>query len=494
MAPYYLEMKGIVKRFPGTVALDHVDLFLKKGEIMALIGENGAGKSTLMNVLMGNLIADEGTILLNGEEIKNRNPREALQRGIGMVPQELNLARGLTVAENVFLGKYPKKHGVVDWDRMAEEAEKIISTLDVTIDPREIAGNLSAAYQQMVVIARTLHAGSELIIFDEPTASLTIKETKHLLQIIRRLADEGKCIVLITHHLDEVKAISDSVTVLRDGSLVKAEDTDKLSIEEMIFYMANQNVQRQVYIEREYSDETILEVEGLSRKGEFKDVSFAVKRGEIFGIAGLIGSGRTELINCIYGLTKRESGTVRFEGSELAAKTPIDAIKCGIGLVPEERRRDGIFPLMSVQENIMLPSIDTVSSGGVVNYSKLKSRAESAIERLRVKTASPENAIKNLSGGNQQKAILARWVEKKLKLLFLDEPTRGIDVRAKSEIYDLIRSLADSGLTVVVVSSELDEILAIADRIMVMFEGEVKGIVSGKENLTSEELLKIALK
>lgn len=494
MAPYYLEMKGIVKRFPGTVALDHVDLFLKKGEIMALIGENGAGKSTLMNVLMGNLIADEGTILLNGEEIKNRNPREALQRGIGMVPQELNLARGLTVAENVFLGKYPKKHGVVDWDRMAEEAEKIISTLDVTIDPREIAGNLSAAYQQMVVIARTLHAGSELIIFDEPTASLTIKETNHLLQIIRRLADEGKCIVLITHHLDEVKAISDSVTVLRDGSLVKAEDTDKLSIEEMIFYMANQNVQRQVYIEREYSDETILEVEGLSRKGEFKDVSFAVKRGEIFGIAGLIGSGRTELINCIYGLTKRESGTVRFEGSELAAKTPIDAIKCGIGLVPEERRRDGIFPLMSVQENIMLPSIDTVSSGGVVNYSKLKSRAESAIERLRVKTSSPENAIKNLSGGNQQKAILARWVEKKLKLLFLDEPTRGIDVRAKSEIYDLIRSLADSGLTVVVVSSELDEILAIADRIMVMFEGEVKGIVSGKENLTSEELLKIALK
>lgn len=493
MAPCYLEMKGIVKRFPGTVALDHVDLFLEKGKIMALIGENGAGKSTLMNVLMGNLVADEGTILLNGQEIRNRNPREALQRGIGMVPQELNLARDLTVAENVFLGRYPKKNGIVDWNRMAKEAEKIIASLDVTIDPWEIAGNLSAAYQQMVVIARTLNAGSELIIFDEPTASLTIKETNHLLQIIRQLADDGKCIVLITHHLDEVKAISDSVTVLRDGCLIKAEATDKMTVEEMIFYMANQNIQRQVHIEREISDETILEVEGLSRKGEFEDVSFSVKRGEIFGIAGLVGSGRTELINCIYGLSKRESGTVRFEGQELNSRTPVDSIRRGIGLVPEERRKDGIFPLMSVQENIMLPSIDRVSKGGIVSYPELKKRAVGAIEKLRVKTSSPENAIKNLSGGNQQKAILARWVEKNLKLMFLDEPTRGIDVRAKGEIYDLIRSLADSGLTVVVVSSELDEILAIADRIMVMFEGKIKGIVSGSENLTSEELLKIAL-
>ncbi len=493
MAPYYLEMKGIVKRFPGTIALDHVDLFLEKGKIMALIGENGAGKSTLMNVLMGNLVADEGTILLEGQEIKNKSPREALQRGIGMVPQELNLARELTVAENVFLGRYPRKHGIVDWERMERDAADIISSLDVTIDPKEKAGNLSAAYQQMVVIARTLNAGSDLIIFDEPTASLTIKEANHLLRVIRQLADGGKCIVLITHHLDEVKAISDSVTALRDGCLVKTAETASMTVEEMISHMANQNVQRQVHIEREVSDETILEVEGLSRKGEFQDVSFSVRRGEIFGIAGLVGSGRTELISCIYGLTRRESGKVLFEGKELRARTPVDSIQLGIGLVPEERRRDGIFPLMSVQENIMLPSIDTVSQAGVVSYPKLRARAAKAIEKLRVKTSSAENAIKNLSGGNQQKAILARWVEKELKLLFLDEPTRGIDVRAKGEIYDLIRGLADSGLTVVVVSSEMEEILAIADRIMVMFEGKAKGIVSGSDNLTSEALLKIAL-
>lgn len=493
MTPFFLEMKGIVKRFPGTLALDKVDLSLNRGEVMALIGENGAGKSTLMNVLMGNLVPDEGEIFLDGKKIHNNSPYEAIQRGIGMVPQELNLARDLTVAENVFLGHYIKKNGVIQWGQMYKETEKMLEQLSIKIDPRKKAGDLSAAYQQMVVIARTLNAGSELIIFDEPTASLTIKETDHLLEIIRRLADSGKGIIMITHHLDEVKAIANRATVMRDGHSVAVKDVAETSIDEMIFFMVNQKVAHQAHVERQVSDDIILEVEGLTRDNEFEDVSFQVKRGEIFGIAGLVGAGRTELINCIYGLTKAQSGTVKFEGTPVKIRSSLDAIKMGIGLVPEERRRDGIVPLLSVQENIMLPSYQSTSRAGIIKFSEVKDRAKKGIEKLRVKTASENTEIKNLSGGNQQKAILVRWLEKDLKLLFLDEPTRGIDVRAKGEIYDLIRGLADEGLTVVVVSSEIDEILAVADRIMVMFEGAVKGTVVPDDNMKREDILKIAL-
>lgn len=493
MTPFFLEMKGIVKHFPGTLALDKVDLSLNRGEVMALIGENGAGKSTLMNVLMGNLAPDEGEIFLDGNKIRNNSPYEAIQRGIGMVPQELNLARDLTVAENVFLGRYIKKNGIIQWGQMYKETEKMLEQLSIKIDPHKKAGDLSAAYQQMVVIARTLNAGSELIIFDEPTASLTINETEHLLKIIRQLADSGKGIIMITHHLDEVKAIANRATIMRDGRSVAVKEVAETSIDEMIYFMVNQKVAHQAHVERQVSDDVILEVEGLTRDTEFRDVNFQVKRGEIFGIAGLVGAGRTELINCIYGLTKAQSGTVKFEGAPVKIHSSLDAIKMGIGLVPEERRRDGIVPLLSVQENIMLPSYQSVSKGGIIKFSEVKDRAKKGIEKLRVKTASENTEIKNLSGGNQQKAILVRWLEKDLKLLFLDEPTRGIDVRAKGEIYDLIRGLADEGLTVVVVSSEIDEILAVADRIMVMFEGAVKGTVVPDENMKREDILKIAL-
>ena len=494
MAEYILEMKGITKKFPGTLALDKVDLTLKKGEIVALIGENGAGKSTLMNVLMGNLIADEGTILLNGEKIVNHSPIEALRRGISMVPQELNLAQELTVAENIFLGNHVKKGAILDWAGMYSGAQKLLDQLDIDIDPHKKAKELSAAYQQLVVIARTLDAGSDIIIFDEPTASLTINETQHLLDIMKRLAKEdGKSLIMITHHLDEVKAISDRVCTLRDGKPVGEQDTASMSIDDMIYAMANEKIVEQKHVDRVFSDEKILEVKNLTRPHEFENVSFDVKRGEIFGIAGLVGSGRTELISCIYGLTKSHGGEVIFEGKPVNIKNPVAAIKLGTGLVPEERRKDGIFPLLSVQENIMMPSYDRYTSGGILNFTKIKESAKKGIGELRVKTSSENNQIKNLSGGNQQKCILSRWMEKNLKLLFLDEPTRGIDVHAKGEIYDLIRGMADKGLTVVIVSSEIDEILAVADRVMVMFEGHVKGFTTPDEHMTRADILKMSL-
>ena len=494
MSEYILEMRGITKRFPGTLALDKVDLTLKKGEILALIGENGAGKSTLMNVLMGNYILDEGKILLNGEEIINHNPVEALHRGISMVPQELNLAQELTVAENIFLGNHVKKGTILDWSGMYSESKKLLDQLEIDIDPRKKAKELSAAYQQLVVIARTLVAGSDIIILDEPTASLTINETQHLLNIMTRLSkNDGKSLIMITHHLDEVKSISNRVCTLRDGKLVLEEETDKMSIDDMIYAMANEKIASQKHVDRTFSDEPILEVRNLTRKHEFEDVSFEVKKGEIFGIAGLVGAGRTELISCIYGLTKRHSGEVLFKGKSVNIKNPIEAIKLGIGLVPEERRKDGIFPLLSVQENIMMPSYEKFTSGCAINFKTIKERAKKEIEALRIKTSSEENQIKNLSGGNQQKAILARWMEKDMNLLFLDEPTRGIDIHAKGEIYNLIRRMADNGLTVIIVSSEIDEILAVADRVMVMFEGHVKGFTTPDEKMTRTDILKMSL-
>ena len=495
MSEYILEMKDIVKKFPGTIALKGVNLTLRKSEILALIGENGAGKSTLMNVLMGNLQADEGHIIFKDEEIVNKTPSDALRRGIAMVPQELNLALELTVAENIFLGKHVKKGNILDWGSMYDKADELLKELEISIDPHKKAKELSAAYQQLVIIARTLYTGADLIIFDEPTASLTLNETEHILKVIKGLSQKGKSIIMITHHLDEVKAISDRICVLRDGAFDTEQDTSSMSVDDMIFHMANQKVTTQEHIKRSYSDEKILEVEHFTRKNEFNDISFDVKRGEIFGITGLVGSGRTELISCIYGLTKKQNGTVKFEGKEVEIGSSIDAIKLGIGLVPEERRHDGIFPLLSVQENMMLPSYESYTHSGVLDYGQIKTSAKKGIENLHVKTSSENNAIKNLSGGNQQKVILARWVEKNLKLLFLDEPTRGIDVRAKGEIYNLIRDMADQGFSVVIVSSEIDEILAVADRIMVMFEGKIKGIIGQDDvaKLTRVEVLKMSL-
>lgn len=494
MSEYLLEMKQIVKKFPGTLALNHVDFNLKSGEVMALIGENGAGKSTLMNVLMGVLKPEEGEVYLQGTKIEIKSPYEALQHGIGMVPQELNLVTELSIAENIYLGCHQKTNGIFDWKKTAQNAQIILKKLKVDIDPKEKVKNITAAFQELVSIARTLVFGSNIIILDEPTASLTIQEKDHLFEVVRMLKSEGKTIVIITHHLDEVKELSDRVTIMRDGTLVKVCQTDEVTTDEMIFYMANQKVEKNKIIKRNVSDEIVLEARGLTRKGEFEDVSFQVRKGEIFGVAGLVGAGRTELFSCIYGLTKSHSGSLYLNGKEVVMKSPVDAIANGIGLVPEERRKQGMFALLSIYENVMMPSYHTISSKGVINFDEAKKRTNRQIDAMRIKTPSCNTQIKNLSGGNQQKVILGRWMEKNVDILILDEPTRGIDVRAKGEIYRLIREMADNGVTVIVISSEMDELISVSDRIMVMHEGLVKGFMEPSEDMVGEEILKVALK
>ena len=493
MTEYVLEMQGIIKQFPGTLALNKVDFNLKKGEVMALIGENGAGKSTLMNVLMGMLQPDEGNIIIRGEKTENKSPYEALQKGIGMVPQELNLVSEISIAENIFLGIHQKKNHMIDWNQTKKKAGEVLAKLEVDIDPELKVKNISAAFQQLVSIARTLVFGSNIIILDEPTASLTLRETEHLFRNIRKLREEGKSIIIITHHLDEVEELSDRVTIMRDGQMVKLCDTKELSIDDMIFYMANQKVEKHVRIKRDISPEVFLKVKDFTRYKEFEDINFEVKKGEIFGVAGLVGAGRTELFNCIYGLSKKEKGQLFLAGKEIRVKSPDAAIRQGIGLVPEERRKQGMFPIMAIYENVMMPSYKKITRKGLIRFKDAKEATKKQIENLRIKTPSGETLIKNLSGGNQQKVILARWMEKKVRLFILDEPTRGIDVRAKGEIYKLIREMADSGITVVMISSEVEELITVADRIMVMHNGRVKGFITPDEELAREDVLKIAL-
>lgn len=490
-----LEMKGICKDFPGTHALSEVDFNLKAGEIHALIGENGAGKSTLMNVLMGVHKLDKGEILLNGVKIENNSPYEAMLKGISIVPQELNLIPEVSVAENIFLGNEQKKggKGFLDWKITELKAAELLDKLGISIDVKTKLCLISAAYQQLVSIARSLAAGFQILILDEPTASLTINEAELLFKVLKQLRKEGKSIIFITHHLDEVKDISDRVTIMRDSRVVLNDITENLSIDEMIFYMANKKIEKTIREERNVSKEVFLEVCDYSRENEFENISFSVHKGEIFGIAGLIGAGRTELFKAIYGLTKKKTGKIYIQGDEVEISNPKAAINKGIGYVPEERRRMGMFPILPVYENMMISSYNELSTAGLINYSEVRNSTDRYIDELHIKTPSNEKAIKDLSGGNQQKVILARWIAKNVKLLILDEPTRGIDVNAKGEIYKLITKMADGGMTVVVISSEIEELLEITDRIMVMHEGRIKGFIDKPRNYKREDVLAIAL-
>ena len=491
-----LEMKNINKRFPGIQALSGVNFTLGRGEIRALIGENGAGKSTLMNVLIGIVQPDEGEIILRGRPFSHSGPFEALKNGIGIVPQELNLIPDATVAENIFLNNERKTGplGLIDWRETNIKANEFLNILEINIDVTKKLSELTPAYQQLVSIVRSLAFGSDILILDEPTASLTLHEVDILLKTLRRLRDSGKSIIFISHHLEEIKELCDNVTIMRDGKvIVQNSATADMSIDDMVFHMVNRKVEKTQKEHREISGDVFMEVRDLSRKREFENVSFQVKKGEIFGIAGLVGAGRTELINCIYGLTKKSSGAIFVEGKELNIASPCIAIEAGIGLVPEERRKMGIFPILSVCENLILPSYGKNSKAGVIQYKNVFEIAKGFIDSLKVKTTSIFTQIKNLSGGNQQRVIIGRWLAKNVKMLILDEPTRGIDVSAKSEIHRLIKDTTAAGMTVVVISSELDEVISLADRIMVMHEGKVKGFIEDLRGVTQEEILKTAL-
>lgn len=489
-----LEMRGITKVFPGVKALKDVNLAIGQGEIRGLIGENGAGKSTLMNVLMGIYKAEQGKMLFDGEEITINSPVEAIMKGIGMVPQELNLNPYVSVAENIFLGNEIKnKFGKINWDKTRKEAIKVMNIIGLKVDPCDIVCRLSAAQQQLVQLSRVLATGARLLVFDEPTASLTTQETQLLLTLMKKLQEQGKTIIFITHHLDELIAVTDRITVMRDGCVVYEDDTKNMTESLLIEQMAGKKVAKSQRVVRQIDDEIVFKVEDFSRKNEFENVNFEVRKGEIFGIGGLVGSGRTELISAIFGITKKSSGTVYINGTKMEIKNPTHAIKLGMGFVPEERRNHGIFPILSVRENIVVSSYHEIFNGIKIMKDKAKKITDDFTDRLRIKTPSSETPIKSLSGGNQQKVILARWMARETKILFLDEPTRGIDVNAKAEIYNLIHELTNEGMTVVIVSSEHEELLLLADRIMVMHEGRVKGIADATQ-IKQQDILEIALK
>ncbi|MBO0958664.1 sugar ABC transporter ATP-binding protein [Neobacillus sp. MM2021_6] len=495
MASWALEMKGISKTFPGTQALTDVDLQIMPGEIHALIGENGAGKSTLMNILMGVHKMDQGEIILNGSMVDIHSPHDAMLKGISMVPQELNLIPEVSVCENIFLGneKLSKKGGMINWNAAKKTAKELLDKMGVNIDVTQKLRHLSPAYQQLVSIARSLAAGTQILILDEPTASLTLNEAELLFQAMKQMRDKGNSIIFITHHLEEVKVVTDRVTVMRDSRVVFRGDTKDLSIDEMILHMANRQVEKTVNVKRAVGKDVFLEVRDFTRKDEFSDISFQIYKGEIFGIAGLVGAGRTELIKAIYGLTKKDAGHIYIDGHEVRIKSPRDIIRYGIGYVPEERRKEGIFPIMSVYENLIMPSYKKISKAGLIRFDQAKELTNSFIRDLAIKTSSHSKVIKELSGGNQQKVIFARWMAKGVKMLILDEPTRGIDINAKTEIHKLIKQMADQGVTVIVISSEIEEVLSVADRIMVMHEGHIKGFVDSPQDLVQEDILKIAL-
>jgi len=490
-----ISLENINKSFPGVKALDNVSFLLKKGEVHALVGENGAGKSTLINIIIGVLKQDSGNILINGEKQEHYSPFDAKSLGIGIVPQELNLFPNRSVAENIFFGiqKDRRVFPHINWAKIYKEAKEAISKIGLDVDVRLKVSSFTIATQQLVQITRALACGANILILDEPTASLTSQEIENLFRLIKGFKEEKKSIIFISHNLDEVKRISDRISIMRDGNLICTRDTKDISIDEIITVMAGRKVvNSKISRSRKLDNKNVLKVQNLTRKNEFNDISFTVDECEILGVAGLIGSGRTELANCIFGETLPHSGEILWFGEKVKINSTNRAINLGLGYVPEDRRHSGMFPSLSVSENMLITLYQSLVRFSGINHTLKNKIAGKFVKDLKIKTPLLSKQIKFLSGGNQQKVILARWLAKNVKLLILDEPTRGIDVNAKGEIYDLIRSLADSGVAVIVISSELEEVINLSDRIMIMHEGNLKGFLKPEE-IKQEDILKVAL-
>jgi ABC-type sugar transport system ATPase subunit len=490
-----LAFRGISKSFPGVKALDDVNLDVKRGEVHAIVGENGAGKSTLMKIAAGIYQPDSGQISLNGEPVQITSAQRALRLGIAMVPQELNLVPEMTVAENILLGAEPRKAlGVVDWQRLRQQACEILAALGVGIDVQQKVKNLTVAQQQMVQIARATGYRCTTLIMDEPTASLSQRETEALFKNIRRFREQGTTILYISHRMQEVFDIADRITVLRDGQLICSMDRADATEESIVRAMIGRALRDYLH-EREHAreaTEVVLEGRELTREGLFEDVSFALHRGEILGFAGLVGARRTEVFASVFGFAPLDRGEMLFEGKPVKINRPADAIRLGIGYVPEERKRLGLFLVMSVLHNISLPFLDRVRRWILLRRNEERAEAARLSEQLRVQTPSLAQQVRYLSGGNQQKVILARWLGSGAQVLILDEPTRGIDVNAKVEIHALIGQLAAEHRSIILISSELQELLGIADRVIVMREGRVVGELDPKQS-TEEDVLRMAM-
>lgn len=475
MGEVALKLENISKTFPGVKALDGVTFEVHKGEIHALVGENGAGKSTLMNIVMGVFPPDNGQMFLNKQKFSPKDPHETQELGIGIVPQELNLVPYITVAENILLGTAADKRLFtrVNWNGLFTEAKKLIELLKINVNEKEITFHLSPAQQQLVQIARCLALNCQILIMDEPTAALTSEEVKTLFRILRDLRSQGKTIIYICHKMDEVFDISDRITVMRDGKYITTKCVSETNEKEIIKFMVGRELNLAERTPRQHDlGEIVLETRNISNK-YIKNVSFNVKKGEIIGFAGLVGAGRTELVRAVFGADQINKGEIIFHGKAVTIRNPKDAIDLGIGFIPEERRSQGILPMQSVKANITLPILKALSSKLGFISRKEKKTAEEYSNLLGVKTPSINQKIAFLSGGNQQKAIIARWLARDCKLLVFDEPTRGIDVGAKRDIYNLIRDLAEKGIAIIVVSSEFPELFSLTDRIYVMKDGAI---------------------
>ena len=490
-----LEMKNITKEFPGVRALDGVSFTLKKGSVHALMGENGAGKSTLMKCLFGIYSVDSGEIYLDGDRVSFKSPNDALQNGVAMVHQELNQATKRNVMDNIWLGRYPTRLGFITSEReMYDKTKAIFDDLGIKTDPRSIMSTMSVAERQMAEIAKAVSYDARVIVLDEPTSSLSDREVEHLFAIIDKLKGRGCGIIYISHKMDEILRISDEITVMRDGKHIATEPSENMTMNRIIKLMVGRELTEMYPKKTNSPGEVILRVEGLSsRHNHVNDVSFNLRRGEIIGFAGLAGAGRTEVIENLFGISERESGKIFLDGKEIKNRDPREAIKNGFALITEERRATGIFGILDICENTTVSGLKKYLRFGLLSDRLRKEDTDWAIKSMNIKTASQKTQIKLLSGGNQQKVIIGRWLLTEPEILMLDEPTRGIDVGAKYEIYQLIDALAAKGKSIIVVSSELSELLGICDRIYVMSSGRIAGEVDAKET-TQEEIMTLASK
>ncbi len=494
--PALLEMRGISKSFPGVKALDNVNLTVRPGTVHALMGENGAGKSTLMKCLFGIYRRDEGTVTLDGREVEFKSSKEALENGVAMVHQELNQALTRTVKDNLWLGRYPKVGGFIVSERiMDQKTREIFDTLEVTVDPKAVMSTLPVSQRQMVEIAKAVSYDAKVIVFDEPTSSLTETEVEHLFRIINMLRSKGCGIIYISHKMEEILRISDDVTIMRDGQWVATRPARELTMDEIIRLMVGRELTNRFPPKTNKPGEVILDVQHMAgRYTRLKDATFQLRKGEILGIAGLDGSGRTEVLENLFGAMTREGGSITLHGKDIQNRSPKESIKNGFALLTEERRATGIFGIRDIKENTVISNLKNYLMGGVcLDDKKMREDTEWSIQAMHIKTPTQKTQIRSLSGGNQQKVIIGRWLLTKPEILLLDEPTRGIDVGAKYEIYQLIIDLANQGKGVVMVSSEMPELLGVCDRIIVMSGGQVAGEVSAAST-SQEEILTLAAK
>lgn len=491
---YILEMKNISKLFPGVKALDDVQLKVRPGTVHSLMGENGAGKSTLMKCLFGIYSIDQGEIILDGQKVQFLNPAEALENHVSMVHQELNQVLDQNVMENLWLGRYPVRGGLIDDKKMYEDTMKIFNDLDINVDPRAKVGTLPVSQKQMIEIGKAVSYNAKVIVMDEPTSSLTEKEVEHLFRIIHRLIEKGSSVIYISHKMEEILRISDDVTVMRDGRWIATQPAGSLTIDEIIRMMVGREMTERYPQKETKPGDVLMEVKNLScASQEFTGVDFELHKAEILGIAGLVGSKRTEVLETIFGIRPKGEGRIFVDGKEVQNRSPGEAIKNGFAMLTEERRKDGIFAGLSVAFNLVIDNLGSYTKNGLLNKKLINSDVDQMIQTLKIKTPSGSQKIGNLSGGNQQKAILGRWLLTQPDILLLDEPTRGIDVGAKYEIYQLINQLVAEGKGIIIVSSEMPELLGICDRILVMSNGHQAGIFDAGD-VTQEQIMQASAK